>query len=143
MDCLDVNVLINSFRRDAARHHEFAEFVRSLVDGDQPFVIPDVVFSGFFRIVTHPKIFKYPSEFSDARTFANQLHDLAHCLTAVPGANHWRIFLELCERGRARGSLISDAYLAAIAIEIGAELVSDDRGMARWPGLRWRNPIDV
>src|SRR4051794_11478174 len=106
MDCLDVNVLINAFRRDAPRHEEFAEFIRSLLDADQPFAVPAVVFNGFFRIVTHPKIFKHPSKFSDARIFGSQLHEAAHCLTVVPGANHWSIFLDVCERGQARGSLV-------------------------------------
>jgi toxin-antitoxin system PIN domain toxin len=142
MDFLDVNVLVNAFRRDAQRHKEFAAFVTAMVDGDQPFAIPAVVFSSFFRIVTHPKIFKHPSEFKDARVFAEQLHDSAQCLIVVPGPKHWPIFLDLCERGRARGAMVADAYLAAMAVEIGAELVTDDRGMGRWPGLRWRHPID-
>lgn len=142
MDFLDVNVLVNAFRRDAVRHKEFAEFVTSLVDGDQPFAIPAVVFNSFFRIVTHAKIFNRPSEFHDARVFAEQLHDAPRCLTIVPGPNHWPIFLDLCVRGRARGPMMTDAYLAAMAIEIGAELVTDDRGMGRWPGLKWRHPVD-
>ncbi|HVT26562.1 MAG TPA: hypothetical protein VHE81_00955, partial [Lacipirellulaceae bacterium] len=79
---------------------------------------------------------------SDARIFADQLHDAPHCLNAVPGAHHWRIFLDLCNRGRARGAMMSDAYLAAMAIELGAELVTDDRSMGRWPGLRSRHPVD-
>ena len=142
MDLLDVNVLVNAYRRDATRHVEFLRFVQSLVDGNQPYAIPSVVFSGFFRITTHPRIFSPPSQFSDALTFAEQLRAPAHCLTVVPGANHWSIFVGLCEQGGARGSLISDAYLAAIVIEMGAELVTDDRGLGRWPGLRWRHPLD-
>ena len=63
-------------------------------------------------------------------------------LTVAPGANHWGIFVELCEQAAACGGLISDAYLAAMAMEMGAELVTDDRGFGRWPGLRWRHPLD-
>ena len=142
MDLLDVNVLVNAHRRDAPRHRDFLDFVQSLVDGDQPFAIPAVVFSGFFRVVTHPRIFNAPSKFSDALVFAEQLHSQAHCVTVAPGAGHWSIFIEMCQKGTARGSLVSDAYLAAIAIEMGAELVSDDRGFGRWPGLKWRHPLD-
>jgi uncharacterized protein len=142
MDLLDVNILVNAFRRDVPRHAEFRKFVQSLVEGNQPYAIPSVVYSGFFRIATHPRIYQQPSQFRDALTFAEQLRTPAHSLTIVPGINHWGIFVELCEKGAARGGLISDAYLAAMAIEIGAELVSDDRGMRRWPGLRWRHPLD-
>ncbi|HJQ79385.1 MAG TPA: type II toxin-antitoxin system VapC family toxin [Lacipirellulaceae bacterium] len=142
MDLLDVNVLVNAFRRDAPRHAEFLAYVRSLVENNLPYAIPSTVFSGFFRIITHPSIFNPPSKFVDALTFAEQVRSPSHCLTIVPGSTHWGIFVELCTKGGARGGLISDAYLAAMAIEIGAELVTDDRGFGRWPGLRWRHPVD-
>jgi toxin-antitoxin system PIN domain toxin len=143
MDLLDVNVLVNAFRRDSPRHGEFLTYVRSLVEDNLPYAIPSAVFSGFFRIATHPRVFNPPSKFKDAVTFAEQLRSQSHCLTVVPGPNHWSIFVKLCEKGAARGGLISDAYLAALTIEIGAELVTDDRGMGRWPGLRWRHALDA
>ncbi|MFO0791031.1 MAG: type II toxin-antitoxin system VapC family toxin [Pirellulales bacterium] len=142
MDLLDVNVLVNAYRRDAPRHREFKDYLQSLVDGDEPFAIPAVVFSGFFGIVTHSRIFTPPSTFSDALLFAQQLKDQLHCLVLVPGESHWDVFTNLCVKGAARGGLVSDAYLAAMAIEVGAELVTDNRGFGRWPGLRWRHPID-
>jgi len=46
----------------------------------------------------------------------------------------------MCREGSARGNLVSDAYLAALAIESGSELVTTDRDFARFPGLRWRHP---
>lgn len=142
MDLLDVNVLVNAFRPDAPRHGDFRAYVESLIAGTQPFAIPSVVLSGFLRIVTHPKIFNQPNEFADALKFAEQLRAVPHCILLTPGANHWVVFIELCLRGGARGPNISDAYLAAMAIETGAELVTDDRGFGRWPGLRWRHPMD-
>jgi toxin-antitoxin system PIN domain toxin len=143
MDFLDVNILVNAFRPDAARHREFLQYVQSLIEADQPFAISSVVFSGFLRIVTHPKIFKYPNELKDARKFSDQLRSPAHFVPVEPGPRHWEIFLDICERGKAKGPLITDAYLAALAIESGAELVTDDRGFGRWPGLRWRHPVDA
>lgn len=142
MDLLDVNILVNAHRRDSPRHGEFLEFVQSISEGDQPFAVPAVVFSGFFRVVTHQRIFNPPSKFEDALLFAEQLRSLDQCIVVVPMEAHWSIFVELCRKGQARGSLISDAYLAALAIEMGAELVTDDRGFGRWPGLQWRHPID-
>lgn len=143
MDLLDVNILVNAYRRDAPRHREFLKYVQSLVDGDRPFAVPAVVLSGFFRVVTHPRIFDPPSTFDDALIFAQQLRATTHCLSVVPGAAHWGIFVAMCQKGAARGSLVSDAYLAAMAVEIGAELVTDDRGFGRWPSLRWRHPLDA
>jgi uncharacterized protein len=54
---------------------------------------------------------------------------------------HWDIFAGLCRAGGAQGNLIPDAYLAALASESGSELVTADRGLARFPGLRWRHPL--
>src|SRR2546428_5285643 len=96
MDLLDVNVLVHAFRRDAPRNAEFLGFTQSLVTGSQPYAIPSVVFSGFFRIVTHPRIFNRPSKFRDALIFAEQLRSPTHCLTLDPGAHHWNIFVDLC-----------------------------------------------
>jgi hypothetical protein len=49
---------------------------------------------------------------------------------------------DLIERANARGPLVSDAVLAALALEHGAALASTDRDFARFPGLRWVNPLD-
>jgi hypothetical protein len=59
----------------------------------------------------------------------------------VPGERHWGIFRRLCNEVGARGNLVPDAYLAALAIESGSEWVTTDRDYARFPGLRWRHPL--
>jgi predicted nucleic acid-binding protein len=48
--------------------------------------------------------------------------------------------VELCRRSSARGNLVPDAYLAALAIESGCEWVTLDQGFGRFPELRWRAP---
>lgn len=143
MDLLDVNVLIHAYRRDAVDHAGYARFVQSLLNGDEPFAIPSVVFSGLLRIATHPRIFNPPSPLEHVLKFAEQLRDAPHCLSVAQGERHWDIFVALCRTGNARGNLVSDAYLAATAIELGAELVTADRGFGRWPGLRWRHPLET
>ena len=141
MDLLDVNVLIHAYRTDAPRHSEYKEFLETLIDNVQTFAIPSIVFSGFFRIVTNRRAFKTPSPFSKALEFAERLHALPYCETIVPGTRHWQIFTQICQAGNAQGSAVSDAYLAAMAIENGYELVTADRGFGRWPGLKWRHPL--
>jgi predicted nucleic acid-binding protein len=63
-------------------------------------------------------------------------------LIVSPGRKHWEIFLRLCREGDARGNLVSDAYHAALAIENGCEWITTDRDFARFPGLKWRSPLE-
>jgi predicted nucleic acid-binding protein len=58
-----------------------------------------------------------------------------------PGPRHWQIFADLCRATNARGNLVADAYLAALAIEWDSEWVTADGDFGRFPGLRWRRPF--
>ena len=59
----------------------------------------------------------------------------------VPTERHEAILGGLLTRGQANGNHTTDAHLAALAIEWGLELQSADRDFARYPGLRWRDPL--
>ena len=59
----------------------------------------------------------------------------------MPGARHWAIFERLCKHAGAKGNLVADAYLAALAIERGCEWVTTDRDFSRFEGLKWRHPL--
>jgi predicted nucleic acid-binding protein len=59
-----------------------------------------------------------------------------------PGRRHLRLLERLCRGGDARGDLVSDAVIAALAVEAGAEVVTYDRDFARFSGLRWRQPLE-
>jgi len=48
----------------------------------------------------------------------------------------------LCIAAGAKGNLVADAFHAALAIEVGAELITTGRGFSRFPGLRWRHPLE-
>lgn len=97
---------------------------------------------GFLRIVTHPRIFKTPSPLKNALKFAADLRERENAVALAPGPDHWRIFTTLCEESGAKGNLVPDAYLAALAIETGSEWITTDRDYGRFPGLRWRHPFN-
>ena len=101
----------------------------------------DLVLSGFLRVVTHPRVFQSPSKPSDALKFANQLREQPNCVAVGPGEHHWEIFSRLCAAGAAKGNLVADAYLAAIAIENGCEWITTDGDFGRFRGLKWRHPL--
>lgn len=112
------------------------------MESEAAFGISDIVLSGVLRIVTHPRVFRDPTPLDRAIACVAELRARPNCLLVFPGERHWEIFTRLCRSARARGNLIPDAYLAAMAIESGTEWITTDRDYARFPGLRWRHPLD-
>jgi toxin-antitoxin system PIN domain toxin len=141
MKLLDVNILVEAHREDAARHQAIRPWLETLLAGAPGIALSDLVLSGFIRVVTHPKVFKTPTPLEQALGFAADLRSRSAITIVRPGSGHWEIFLRLCRNSDARGNLIPDAYHAALAIEYGLEWVTLDRGFARYPGLRWSCPL--
>ena len=138
----DVNVLVYSHRRDAADHVRYRQLVEEMLASDSAFALSDVILSGFVRVVTHPKVFREPTPMAKALSFVRDLRQSPNAFRAIPGPRHWEVFERLCGAPGVRGNLVPDAFLAALAIESGLELITADRDFARFPGLRWRHPLD-
>ena len=142
MILFDVNVLLNA-HRPAQEHHDVArELLEDVVNAPEPFALSELVLSSFVRIATNPRAFAVPTPLDDAFRFADRLLVRPNARIVRPGDRHWRIFEQLCRRTQARGALIADAHHAALALEHGCEWISFDRDFAKFPDLRWRNPLD-
>jgi toxin-antitoxin system PIN domain toxin len=137
----DVNVLVYAHRKDAGHHHGCRRWLESVLASDHAFGVSELVLSGFVRVVTHPAVFNPPSTLAQALAFADEVRSPEHAVPLVPGPRHWDIFEKLCREADARGNLVADAYLAALAIETGSEWISTDGDYARFPGLKWRRPF--
>jgi len=137
----DVNVLVYAPRRDSVHHEACRRFVESMLASDQAYGISDLVVSGFLRIVTHPRVFNPPSSLDAALAFASELLTPEHAVRIAPGPRHWEIFDRVCRDADAKGNLIADAYLAALAIESGCDWITTDGDFARFRGLSWRRPL--
>ena len=140
MVLLDVNVLVGAMRTDAPRHDVMRAALESLRASPEPFALCDPVLSGALRILTHPRIFTPPTPAPAALHFVQVLRSSPNALMLAPGPRHWALFVELLERAPAVGNLVSDAWIAALALEHGCEVLSDDADFARLPGVRWRRP---
>lgn len=139
MQLPDVNVLIYAHREDAPEHDRYAAWLRALAASDEPFALSEIVLAGFLRIVTNPRIFDPPTPMEAALAFCQRLVDWPRASLVTPSRRHWDVFVGLCEN--VRGPLVADAYIAALAIEHGCELVTTDGDFARFKGLRWRHPL--
>ncbi len=142
MVLLDVNVLVYAHREEAQQHARYREWLEVVVNSDAAYGLSDLVLSGFLRVVTHPRVFKEPTPLEVALTFIREVRDRPNCVHVMPGERHWEIFTRLCREADVKGNVVPDAYLAALAIESGAEWVTTDRDYARFPGLHWRHPLE-
>jgi len=136
----DVNVLVHAHREDSAHHSECHHWLVQALTSDSAFGLSEAVLASVIRIVTHPRIFKQPTRLDVALAFAAGLLAAPQVVVIVPGPRHWEIFTRLCRDVDARGNLVADAYLAALAIESGSEWITTDGDFARFPGLKWRRP---
>jgi toxin-antitoxin system PIN domain toxin len=137
----DVNVLVKAHRRDAEQHKEFLAWLERALSLNSPFGYSEMVFSGFIRIVTNPRIFAKPSSLQEAFGFVDIIRSQPNAIRIAPQVAHWKIFSGLCTAAEAKANLVADAYLAALAIESGSEWITADRDFARFPGLKWRHPL--
>ncbi|MGH9794927.1 MAG: type II toxin-antitoxin system VapC family toxin [Candidatus Acidiferrales bacterium] len=138
---IDVNVLVFAHRADAENHHAYRAWLESTLQSEERIGLSDLVLAAVVRIVSHSRIYRQPTPLDLALRYVESLREDAAIFQVSPGPLHWGIFTNLCRAADIRGSLVSDAYFAALAIENGAEWITADRDYARFPGLRWRHPL--
>ncbi len=134
----DVNVLLYAFRSDAEEHHKYRSWLDGVVNGESAYGMSPQVLARVIRLATHPRIFARPDRVGDVIAFASVLLEQPHCQIIQPGPRHWDIFTGLCRKANVNGSLVQNAWRAALAIESGCEWITSDRDFARFEGLRWR-----
>ncbi|MFY2858701.1 type II toxin-antitoxin system VapC family toxin [Mycobacterium sp. THU-M104] len=139
---LDVNVCVYAIRRDSTQHAAYRDWMEARLVGAEPVGISELVLSGVMRVITNHRVFRQPSTTAQALEACRALRTAPAAVALRPGPRHWDIFDSLCDRVGAKGNAVADAYHAALAIENGATWVTTDRGFARFPGLRWRPPLD-
>lgn len=137
----DVNVLIYAFRPDSKDHERYKAWLEGVVNGAGAFGVAPQVLASMVRICTHRRAFAQPDPLGDVIAFCRALLEQPNVTVILPGERHWHIFESLCESAKARGNLVQDAWLAALAMEHGCEWVSTDGDYARFAGLRWRRPF--
>jgi toxin-antitoxin system PIN domain toxin len=137
----DVNVLVYAHRQDAADHERYAEWLAGVLAGGDELGLVEAALTGFLRIVTHPRIFAEPATSGEALAFVTALRGgrQARALAATDAT--WQHFADIAAADRqVRGTLVTDAWLAAMTRSHGGRLATADRGFARFHGLRWFDP---
>jgi toxin-antitoxin system PIN domain toxin len=138
----DANLLIYSYNPVAPQHERSRKWMQDVFSSSEPVGIPILSVHAFLRFVTHPNHLRQPASFAEAAATIDSWLALPHVRILYPGYRHWGLMKQLSEQARIRGAQITDAAIAAIAIEYGAVVHSNDRDFARFPGLRWVNPLE-
>jgi toxin-antitoxin system PIN domain toxin len=136
----DVNVLVSAFREDAPHHSRCKPWLEGAVNEQAAFGLATVILTAVIRVTTNRRIYEPPSTTAGAIDFCNALLARPNACRLEPGDRHWDIFTSLCQESNVRGGLVTDAWLAALAIEHGCEFITLDRDFQRFRGLRWAPP---
>jgi toxin-antitoxin system PIN domain toxin len=138
---IDANLLIYAFDNASPHHAAARPWLDDRLTGSLPVGLPWESLLAFLRIVTNPRF--YSSAVSTARAWQEVREWLTSDVAWIPlpTERHAVILDELLSIAGVRANLVPDAHLAALAISHGLILCSADAGFARFPGLRWTNPL--
>ena len=141
MILLDANLLIYAHNQSSLEHPKARAWFEKLLSGPEPIGIPWQSISAFVRIITHPRLPGRPVPAATAIAIVDGWLEQPNVEALVPGDQHWPLFRRMLLEGQACGDLTSDAQLAALTMECGGVLHTTDRDFTRFPGLRWKNPL--
>lgn len=140
MMLVDANVLLYAYQPRALHHDRCRVWIEEAFSGDEPVCIAWVTVLAFLRIATHPRIFETPLTTGEAVAVVSSWLGRDAVAVLEAGERCWEILRTLVVDAQASGPLVMDAFLAALALENGATLVTTDRDFARFPKLRRVDP---
>ncbi|MGA2456181.1 MAG: TA system VapC family ribonuclease toxin [Terriglobales bacterium] len=141
MIVVDANLLIYAYDLDSAHHKKSLSWLEELLSGVEAVGLPWQSVSAFLRVITNRRLPGMRVSLEQAVQVVDEWLQQPNVQVLVPPDQHWSVLRQMILEGRASGPLVSDAEIAAITIEQGAVLHTTDRDFARFPGLRWKNPL--
>jgi toxin-antitoxin system PIN domain toxin len=138
---VDANLLLYAVDRKSPFHTGAAEWLTEQLNGPRRVGLPWQSLVAFVRISTHPRASITPLDPGEALRYVQDWLAADVAWTPTPGPHHGALLADLIDRYQLRGNLVSDAHLAALAIEHGLTLCSADSDFARFRELSWTNPL--
>lgn len=140
MKLVDLNVLIYATDDRSAHHRTARPWLQQALDSTETIGLPLVVSIGFVRLTTNPRVMRHPLEASSAIDVISGLLERPNVAVPSPTRRHYSVLAELLNATGTAGNLVTDAHVATLAIEHGAQLCSYDTDFARFPQLDWLDP---
>ena len=137
----DINLLVYAHHDNALLHTPARRWWEDMLDSSELIGLPWIVVTGFIRVSTNIRMLEQPTSTEVAVRVVNDWFRYPHVFPLNPGPQHMAFLAEALAAVRTGGNLVPDAHIAALAIEYQAEVHSNDHDFARFPGLRWRNPL--
>lgn len=141
MKLVDANLLLYGVDSRAPRHRAARAWLEAQLGGTETIAFSWGVLLAFLRLSTSPRVFAQPLAGDRALDIVDAWLAQPSATVVHPGDRHAAVLRRLLAPLGTAGNLVSDAHLAALAIEHGAELCSCDTDFARFPGLRWVDPL--
>lgn len=140
MILVDANLLVYAHVSSLPQHDAARPWLDQRLNGTAPVGLPWPSLLAFLRLVSNPRIFERPKAVTNAWGQVGAWLDCAPVWVPQPTDRHREVLGPLLTAAD-RANLVPDAHLAALAIEHGLTLCSTDGDFARFPGLRWENPL--
>ena len=141
MIVLDANILIYSYDSGSSQHTKARAWVEKTFSGLESVGLPWQTVSAFLRVMTNTRLPGPRLSLEQAVQLVDEWLEQPNIRVLSPGDEHWILLRRMIVEGQASGALISDAQLAGLTMEYGGVLHTTDRDFARFPGLRWTNPL--
>jgi uncharacterized protein len=138
---VDANLLIYSYDTDSSHHKKSRAWVEKIFSDVEPVGLPWQTVSAFLRVITNRRRPGSRLTVEQAAEIVEEWRAQPNVRILAPGDEHWSLLKRMMFEGRAPGPLVSDAELVALTVEYGGVLFTADRDFARFPGLRWKNPL--
>ena len=142
MILIDANLLLYAYDTSSDHHEKAKRWLQQIMSQPEPVRLPWVTVLAFLRISTNSRALRNPLSTKEAFAAVSEWFSLPNVHTINPTDRHLKILSTLVTLGQASGALITDAHLAALAIEHGALLYTTDRDFTRFPGVKTANPLE-
>ena len=141
MILVDANLLLYAANQAAPEHARARDWLDARLNASPRVGLQWPSLLAFVRLATNPVVVRAPTSLANARRQVEEWLACDPVWIPLPGAEHSAILRSLLESPGMTSRLVPDAHLAALAIEHGLTVCSTDGDFARFPGLRWENPL--
>ena len=141
MILVDVNLLLYAYDSESPHHKASRGWLEGAMSSGHAIRFSLTTVLAFVRIASDRRVYTRPLSPADACSLVETWLALPNVRVLQPGPRTWRLLARMCEEGQAKGAMVMDAHLAALALEHGASIASTDRDFMRFPDIDLMNPV--